>query len=245
VDRRLTGPAVQRVVLATCAAVATLAAWRWLAGAALIVPSHHQAGAREVVHAVVMWQVMVIAMMTPTVLPWITAFARLSTPGPLTRAGAWAPGPTLAFTSGYFIVWLAYSVAAAALQLLAQRSGWMSGGRLTTSLAGIVLIASGVSQYLPLKRACLSHCRNPLTYFLAHWRNGPIGGLRMGVVHGAYCLGCCWLVMLSGFALGVMNLAWMAVLTVVLCLEQLAPAGAWLGRVFGAGLVLWGLRLLM
>lgn len=244
-DRLLTPPAVRRLILSGCAAIATLAAWQWLAGAPLAQPHHQPGGTHSFLYTVAMWQVMVVAMMTPTVLPWITAFARISAPGPLTSAGAWAPGPTLAFTSGYFIVWLGYSTAAAWLQLAVQQAGWMTGDRLMTGLAGIVLVASGVSQFLPLKQACLSHCRNPLTYFLANWRNGPIGGLRMGVVHGAYCLGCCWLVMLSGFALGVMNLAWMAVLTVVLCLEQIAPGGAWLGRAFGAGLVVWGLRLLM
>jgi predicted metal-binding membrane protein len=245
VGGRLTRAAVQRLILSACTALATVAAWRWLAGATLSAPHHDHGAARGFFYAVAMWQVMVVAMMTPTVLPWITAFARMSTPGPLASVRGWAPGPTLAFTSGYFIVWLGYSAAAALLQLLAQQAGWMTGDRLTTFLAGMVLLGSGVSQFLPLKQACLSHCRNPLTYFLAHWRNGPIGGLRMGVVHGAYCLGCCWLVMLSAFALGVMNLAWMAVLTVVLCVEQLAPGGAWLGRAFGVGLVLWGLRLLM
>ena len=235
---------MQPLVLALCAAIATVAAWRWLAGAALVTPHHRPGGTPGFLYAVAMWQVMVVAMMTPTVLPWITAYARLSTPGPL-AAGAWAPGPTAAFAAGYFLVWLGYSVAAASLQLIVRQAGWMTGDRLTTPLAAIVLMGSGLSQFLPLKQACLAHCRNPLTYFLAHWRQGPIGGLRMGVVHGAYCLGCCWLVMLSGFALGVMNLAWMAVLTVVLCAEQLAPGGAWLGRAFGAGLVLWGLTLLM
>jgi len=245
VGRRLTRAAVQRLVLAVCAALATVAAWRWLAGATLSAPHHDHGAARGFFYAVAMWQVMVVAMMTPTVLPWITAFARLSTPGPVTAAVAWSAGPTLAFTGGYFIVWLGYSVAAAALQTMAQQAGGMVGDRMTPSLAGFVLIASGVSQFLPFKQACLSHCRNPLTYFLANWRHGPIGGFRMGIVHGAYCLGCCWLVMMSGFALGVMNLAWMAVLTVVLCLEQLAPGGAWLGRAFGAGLAVWGLSLLL
>jgi predicted metal-binding membrane protein len=245
VDRHLTRPAAQRLVLSLCAAVATLAAWRWLAGASLVALHHGSGAAYGFLYAVVMWQVMVVAMMTPTALPWITAFARLSTPGPLTARSGWASGPTIAFTAGYFLIWLGYSIAAALLQLLVQEAGWMIADRPTTLFAAMVLIGSGVSQFLPLKQACLSHCRNPLTYFLANWRNGPIGGLRMGVVHGAYCLGCCWLVMLSGFALGVMNLAWMAVLTVVLCVEQLAPGGARLGRAFGAGLALWGLWLLM
>ncbi len=89
-------------------------------------PHHASGGAHGFLYAVAMWQVMVVAMMTPTVLPWITAFARLSTPGPLNAAGTWAPGPTIAFTSGYFIVWLGYSVAAALLQLTVQQAGWMT-----------------------------------------------------------------------------------------------------------------------
>jgi predicted metal-binding membrane protein len=184
---------------------------------------------------------MVVAMMTPTVLPWIAAFAKLSLPA----SGRWPFGPVTAFTGGYFLVWLGYSVSAAALQLLVQQAGWMTDGRVTAPLAGAVLVACGVSQIVPLRQACLSHCRNPLTYFLARWRDGPAGGFRMGAVHGAFCLGCCWMIMLSGFALGVMNLAWMAVLTAMVCLEQLAPNGVWLGRAFGAGLAVWGLVLLM
>jgi predicted metal-binding membrane protein len=243
VGGRLTRSAVQRLVLSLCAAFAVVAAWRWLA-AALVAAPHDHGDAQGFFEAVVMWQVMVVAMMTPTVLPWITAFARLSTPGPATSAVAWSATPTIAFIGGYFVVWLGYSVAAAALQMMVRQAGGMVGDRLTPLLASAVLIASGVSQFVPLKQACLSHCRNPLTYFLANWRNGPVGGLRMGIVHGAYCLGCCWMVMVSGFALGLMNLAWMAVLTAVLCLEQLAPNGPWLGRAFGAGLAVWGLWLL-
>jgi predicted metal-binding membrane protein len=245
VGGRLTRAGVQRLVLVGCATVAAVAAWGWLTTTAGSASPHGHSGTAGFLSAIVMWQVMVVAMMTPTVLPWITAFARLSTPGPATAAVAWSAGPTIAFTSGYFVVWLGYSVAAAALQTMAQQAGGMVSDRLTPSLAGVVLIGSGISQFLPLKQACLSHCRNPLSYFLANWRHGPVGGFRMGTVHGAYCLGCCWMVMLSGFALGVMNLGWMALLTVVLCLEQLAPGGVWLGRAFGAGLAVWGLSLLM
>ena len=116
---------------------------------------------------------------------------------------------------------------------------------LHATLAGVLLVAAGLSQFLPLKRACLSHCRNPLTYFLARWKNGPTGGFRLGLTHGAYCLGCCWLVMLSGFGVGLMNLAWMALLTVVLCLEQVAPGGERIGQAAGLGMAAWGLALLL
>ena len=107
-----------------------------------------------------------------------------------------------------------------------------------------MLVSAGAFQFVPLKGACLAHCRNPLSYFLARWNNGPIGGFRLGVSHGAYCLGCCWLLMLTALAMGVMNLAWMAVLTVVVALEQVAPAGVWVGRAFGVVLIAWGAWLL-
>ena len=93
---------------------------------------------------------------------------------------------------------------------------------------------------MPLKGACLAHCRSPLGYFIARWQDGPIGGFRLGLSHGAYCLGCCWLVMLTTLAMGVMNLAWMAVLTMIVALEQVAPGGIWLGRGFGVLLIAWG-----
>ena len=94
-------------------------------------------------------------------------------------------------------------------------------------------MAVGVFQLTPVKAACLSKCRSPMGYFLTRWHDGPMGALRMGMGHGRFCLGCCWALMVAAFVLGVMNLAWMAVLTVVMCAEKLVPAGATLGR--GAG----------
>src|SRR5678815_1456869 len=95
-------------------------------------------------------------------------------------------------------------------------------------------------QFAPIRQACLTHCRNPLSYLLSRWHGGPPAAFRLGAVHGAYCLGCCWLLMLTGFAVGLMNLAWMAVLTIVVAVEQTAPGGVWLGRLFGVGLAAWG-----
>ena len=244
-DGRLTRTTVQRLILVACAVLTTLTAWRWLGDGSLVLPPHDHTDRPGFLAALVMWQAMVVAMMTPTVLPWIVAYGRLTAPTLASGETGMVTGPMAAFAGGYFAIWLAYSAVAAFVQVSARQAAWIEGGRLIMPFGGAVLLASGVSQFTPFKQACLTHCRNPLTYFLANWRNGPVGGFRMGVVHGAYCLGCCWLVMLSGFALGVMNLAWMAVLTAVLCVEQWAPWGVTVGRVFGAALAIWGLALLM
>jgi predicted metal-binding membrane protein len=191
--------------------------------------------------AVVMWQAMTVAMMTPTTLNWLFAFAALSghsEPRRMYRAVG-------AFAAGYFFVWLGYSVIGAVLQLALQHSGLLDhGGKLPTSAAGIVLIAAGVVYFTPLSRSCLKHCRNPLTYFLSHWDNGSHGGFRFGVVHGAYCVGCCWALMFTGFAMGVMNMMWMALLTVIVCVEKLAPRGDRIAGVAAIGLIVWGALLL-
>jgi predicted metal-binding membrane protein len=228
--------AVTRGVLVAAAILAALAAWAALAGAAFFTPHRHGSTASLFLATVVMWLSMAVAMMTPTVLPWIAAYARLVAPSDKTTAWR-AIG---AFTGGYFAVWLVYSMVAATLQMGLARAGLLMGDRVGAVLGGSVLVAAGAFQFAPLKGACLAHCRNPLTYFLARWHDGPLGGFRLGVSHGAFCLGCCWLVMLTALAMGVMNLAWMAVLTVVMALEQTAPAGVWVGRACGLLLVAWG-----
>ncbi len=112
-------------------------------------------------------------------------------------------------------------------------------------VGGALLIVAGLFQWSPLKTACLRHCRNPLSFFLSRWRDGPAGAFRMGFRHGAYCVACCWALMALAFALGVMNLLWMAALTLLLCLEKIAPAGRGTGRAFGLAFVVWGVGLLL
>ncbi len=222
-------------MLAGAAAAVTLAAWLWLArmpGHAMMCPAHSALDARGFLISVAMWQAMMIAMMTPTVMRWLFAFASLGKPG---------GGGALSFGAGYFVVWLGYSVVAAALQMALQQTGFLEmSGKLPARAAGAVLIAAGVLHFTPLTRACLKHCRNPLTYFLARWKNGPPGGFRVGLTHGGYCVGCCWALMLTGFAMGVMNLAWMAALTVLMCVEKLAPGGERIGAAAAVGMAVWG-----
>ena len=194
-------------------------------------------GAAAFALAAAMWLGMVVVMMTPTVTPWVRAYATLVAP----PSGLRSRTAAATFVAGYAAVWLAYSLGMAALQVALTTAGTLLDGRLTTRAGGVVLIAAGAYQFVPLKAACLTHCRNPLTYFLARWNNGPVSGFRLGLAHGAYCLGCCWAVMLTALALGVMNLAWMLALTALVAVEQMAPGGIVVGRVFGALVGAWGL----
>jgi predicted metal-binding membrane protein len=220
------------------AVLSTSLAWSWLAGAAAVHPHAARWSMATFATSVVMWQAMMVAMMTPAVAPWVSAYARLVGGG-----GLGPLAPSFAFAAGYFAIWLVYSLAAAVAQLVLAGLAVLAMGGAPPLMAGTVLVAAGAFQFTPLKRSCLSHCRNPLSYLVARWIDGPAGGFRLGITHGAYCVGCCWMLMITGFAVGLMNLAWMAVLTVVVTVEQLAPGGAWLGRLFGAGLIAWGLGL--
>ena len=107
-------------------------------------------------------------------------------------------------------------------------------------LGSLLLIAAGVYQWTPLKQACLRHCRSPLQFLLTCWQDGPAGAFLMGLRHGAYCLGCCWLLMAVLFAVGVMNLAWIAALSVFVLLEKIIPRGFWVAKAAGIVLMSWG-----
>jgi predicted metal-binding membrane protein len=218
VSRRL-----DRAVLLVSAAVVTLAAWLLL----LRAPAHHHGA--SFLGLVVMWQAMMVAMMTPALFDWLQTFAELA------RRGL---GSVAAFATGYFLVWSGYSVVAATLQTL------IGHDRLPPRAGGTILIAAGLLYFTDLQRACLTHCRNPLSYFLARWNAGPRSGLRFGLAHGAYCVSCCWMLMLTGFAFGVMNVGWMVFLTLLICVEKLAPYGDRIGGVVAAGMTVWGAILL-
>ncbi len=186
------------------------------------------------------WLAMTAVMMAPAVLPWLRTFAALTSGPGWARAGA-----TALFGTGYLTAWSLYAVAAAAAQLALERAGRLDPARgLASPVAGVVLIAIGLLQFAPFKRACLRHCRNPLTYLLARWRSGPPNGFHVGLAHGAFCVGCCWALMAAALAVGVMNAWWMALLTAMVTIEQVAPNGDRLGRALGLGLAVWGAVLL-
>lgn len=174
------------------------------------------------------WLVMMVAMMTPSVSPTLLMYAgilRSRAQRPFLLAGV--------FLVGYLFIWSGFGIFAALVQTSAQ--GLFSGAALA---GGAVLVAAGVFQFTPLKHACLSRCRSPQGFFMTEWREGARGAVWMGVKHGAYCLGCCWLLMSVLFVTGAMSIFWMALLAAYVLVEKVAPAGIWLSR--AAGLVLVG-----
>jgi predicted metal-binding membrane protein len=185
------------------------------------------------------WVTMMGAMMLPSVAPMVLVFARISRDRG-TRGRPFVP--TWVFLAGYLLAWVGYGLLAYGLFRLVR---WAVGGSLSWDgagpwLAGAALLAAGLYQLTPLKQVCLRHCRGPMHFVLHGWRDGRGGALRMGVEHGAFCVGCCWGLMLALFALGVMSLFWMAIVAAVIFAEKLLPAGEKLSRAFALALVAGG-----
>lgn len=191
-----------------------------------------------------MWAVMMVGMMLPSAAPMILTFAALHRREAASRDRTL---PTLLFVSGYLAVWIGFSVAATLLQWALDRLALLSPMLAATSgvLAGALFLAAGLYQLTPLKQACLQHCRSPFAFLLNRWRDGPRGALAMGIEHGAFCLGCCWLLMALLFAVGAMNLLWMAGLALFVLAEKLVPGGVWVARVSGVAMAAWGLWLIV
>ncbi len=190
----------------------------------------------------VMWTIMMVGMMIPSAAPLILTFATINRKK-LEQSGNFVA--TSIFVLGYLLVWTAFSLVAASAQWGLHSLALLSPMMVSQSplLSGVLLIAAGVYQWAPLKRSCLEHCQSPLSFIMSHWREGSGGALRMGWEHGLYCLGCCWALMALLFVMGVMNLAWVAVIAVFVLLEKVLPVGLWMGRVTGVLLIAWGLWL--
>jgi predicted metal-binding membrane protein len=188
---------------------------------------------------IAIWIAMMVAMMFPTASPMILMFARVSASK---RQRSQAFVPTWVFVSAYLLIWTLFGVAAYPLALLAERlagqSMWLmeNGPR----LGGALLVAAGIYQLSPLKRVCLSKCRTPLQFIMTSWHDGYGGAFRMGIEHGAFCLGCCWLLFVILFPLGIMNIAVMAVLTALIFAEKALPVGRQLSLLAGIALVAYG-----
>ena len=191
----------------------------------------------------IMWWTMMLAMMLPSAAPAILTFGTLSRR--FSEKGV-AVAPISVFTAGYLAIWTGFSAAAAALQLLTQDLVPLTGMMAVTSsvIGGALLLAAGIYQVSSFKSACLRKCQSPLMFFARNWRKGYAGAFRMGLEHGAYCLGCCWVLMGLLFYGGVMELSWIIGLALYVAAEKLLPAGPWLSR--GSALVLigWGLWVL-
>lgn len=188
--------------------------------------------ARDAALMFAMWWVMMVGMMLPSALPMTLTFAAINQ----RRRESGSPYvPTALFVAGYLLAWAAFSLAATAAQWALERAALMTPMMRTSSplLGALLFVAAGVYQLTPLKHACLHRCRSPISFVLHHWRDGAGGALRMGAEHGAFCLGCCALLMTLLFVGGIMNLLWVAVIAVFVLLEKVLPAGERVGRAGG------------
>ena len=230
-----------RLVVAVCLGAATAAAWLYLVLAGSTAGAAAAGGwMTDAALILVMWWAMMLAMMLPSAAPMILLFAAVARKKD--TAGR-SPGlATALFVGAYAVVWGAFSVAATAAQL--GLDGAATGLR-DPRLVGALLVMTGLYQLTPWKHACLRRCRSPLDFLLTRWRSGPGGAFAMGAEHGGYCLGCCWLMMTLLFVAGVMNLVAVAAIASFVLVEKVAPAGHWIGRLAGVGLVGAGSWLLL
>jgi len=211
------------------------------AGQGLMMPANAPWQPLEFGYVFVMWAVMMVGMMTPSVAPMILIYARVG------RQAAMNSEPfaaTVWFAGGYLLAWIAFSLAATSAQWALERATLLTPMMESSSniLGGVVLIVAGLYQWTPLKEACLSHCQAPLTFILAHggFRGDPVGALTLGMRHGIYCVGCCWVLMALLFVGGVMNLFWIAALAILVLLEKVVPFGRIIARVAGLAFMAGG-----
>ncbi|WP_170753219.1 DUF2182 domain-containing protein [Ruegeria lacuscaerulensis] len=187
-----------------------------------------------------MWWVMMVAMMTPSAAPTVLLYTAIKRMGPEKARSAVL---SMVFLSGYLVTWAAFSALATGAQWGLEQAGLSDGPMMTIrsrTFAGIILLAAGLYQLSSLKTACLRHCRNPAHFLADHSRPGAVGAFRTGALHGAYCLGCCWALMLLLFVGGVMNLYWIVGIAVYVALEKLIPHARWLVPLTGIALIVFG-----
>jgi predicted metal-binding membrane protein len=244
----------ERVIIVASLVVLTILAWFdlvWLANdmemggmdmsgyrmiparQALMMPASAPWQPIEFAYVFVMWVVMMIGMMTPSVTPMILVYARVGR-----QATESQPFASVAwFAGGYFLAWVAFSLVATSLQWVLERAALLTPMMASASniIGGILLILAGLYQWTPLKDVCLRQCQAPLGFILSHggFQKTTTASLTLGFRHGAYCLGCCWALMVLLFALGVMSLFWIAALAILALLEKVVPSGRGIARIAG------------
>jgi predicted metal-binding membrane protein len=193
---------------------------------------------------VVMWWFMMIGMMVPSAAPMILIFARVQ------RKKLTSENPSVRialFTLGYLLLWLAFSLVATLLQwgfgFFALLTSKMVSS--STYLGVAIFFAAGIYQLTPLKQACLAKCQSPIIFISSHWRDGDWGAFKMGLAHGAYCVGCCWFLMGLLFFGGVMNLVWIAIIAIIVLLEKILPRGRLFSQASGIGMICFSVLLLL
>lgn len=243
----------ERLIVGGCLAVLVLVAWWYLFHtrasmsemdmSAMTMPESQQWGPMGVLLLFLMWAVMMVAMMVPSAAPMLLAFLGVNQ---RRQAAGRQFVPVGIFLAGYLAVWTAYSALATLAQWGLHKAALLSPAMTTTNpfLSGGLLVAAGIFQWTPLKHMCLKGCRSPLSFLMSEWRDGKVGAFIMGLRHGSYCAGCCWVLMALLFVAGVMNLLWVAVIALFVMAEKTLPRGELLGHITGAALVAAGVGLI-
>ncbi|MGH8179225.1 MAG: DUF2182 domain-containing protein [Steroidobacter sp.] len=253
----------ERAVVAVCLAALTVLAWMYIwRGAGMGMTASQMTRLALFPHTqpelmvgmsmpritwvtiVAMWWVMMIAMMTPSAAPFVLLYGRVVRHANAQQSRAAVYAPSLFLAAGYLVAWLAFACVATSIQYVLERGGLISSMMLWSQsawLSAALLIGAGAYQLSPFKYRCLHHCRSPIHFLQHHWRPGRSGAFAMGLEHGAWCVGCCWMLMALLFVGGVMNLVWIALLTLLVLAERVIAGGVKASRATGAVLVMWGL----
>jgi predicted metal-binding membrane protein len=239
---------VQRYIILVLLLILSLAAWTLLVRQGLSDDGHMAMATTPTMGMsaplfLAVWVTMMVAMMFPTAAPMILTFHKLQSSK---RQRGETFVATWLFVAGYLLVWtlsgIAAYAAAVAVELIARSS---LPPTTAARIGGLVLIAAGLYQLTPLKHVCLSKCRTPISFIMTSWRDGVGGAVRMGLLHGAYCLGCCWLLFGILFPLGIMNVAAMIVVTFIIFAEKSMPWGRRVTHITAAGLAAYGVAVLV
>jgi predicted metal-binding membrane protein len=244
----------ERLILGGCLTAMAILAWLYLFHTktampgmdmsgmdmpGMVMPGLQVWGPNTVLLLFVMWAAMMVAMMLPSATPMLLAFLAVNKQR---QAAARPYVPVSIFLFGYLAVWTGFSAVATLAEWGLHQAALLSPAMAATSptLNGGLLIAAGIFQWTPLKRACLKGCRSPLTFLMSEWREGAAGAFIMGLRHGALCVGCCWVLMALLFVAGVMNLFWVAVIALFVMAEKILAKGEMIGHVAGIALLLAG-----
>ena len=202
----------------------------------LLMPAMTNWRALDLLLVFAMWAVMMLAMMLPSALPMLLAYRTIASRRVQPRAALWL------FVAGYVAIWIGFSALATLLQWALLEARLLSPMMVSQSalLAAVLLLGAGIYQLTPWKRRCLARCVTPLDFIISEWRDGAGGAWRMGLRHGLFCVGCCWLLMLLLFVLGVMNVLWIAALSAVVLLEKFGTTLRWWSPALALTLLLWG-----
>ena len=186
-----------------------------------------------------MWAIMMVGMMLPSVAPTVLIYAAIARKA---ATGNTPVAPTGAFISGYVVIWIVFSLFATIAQWALDQAALLSPMMVSNSvgLGAVLIVTAGIYQWLPIKDKCLQQCRSPVDFITSHWQKGMTGAFRMGLSHGMFCLGCCWVLMSLLFVGGVMNLLWIAAITLFVLLEKILPLGDAGGRVMGLIMIATG-----